>query len=92
MRWAVVLLVLYGCTSTEDSSPTRAQCQKLRAHVVELRVAGLAATDADRHREALTASLGDEFVDRCQQLSAAEVKCAFAAKDSTSVTACSTSH
>ena len=90
---ALVLVVIctVACAQQGNATPSREQCQRLRSHVVELRLAGVSVAGTDSHRDALTRALGDEFVDKCQQLSMREVTCALAAKDSVSVTACSTS-
>ncbi len=91
--WAVgvVLLLLASCASHEEAGPSRDRCVQLRDHVVELRLVGLPASDIAKHREAMRSSLGEDFVDHCVQLTASQVKCAFAAKDSTSVADCSSS-
>ena len=83
------LLGLTSCADPEDTSPSRATCVQLREHVVELRLAGLPASDAPLHRAALRDALGDRFVEQCQLLSGAEATCGLAATDSTSLAACS---
>ena len=80
---------LVACASSDDERPSEARCRQLRDRVIEHRLAGLPLADQASHRAALSTSLGDGFVERCQQLSMAQVNCAFAAKDSASVAACS---
>lgn len=83
----VVLLGLVGCASSEDEA--RSSCERLRQHMVDLRLSDVPQPDRQAHREALAGSLGERFVDGCQQLPGAQVRCALAARDSTSLAACS---
>lgn len=86
MAWGLV-----SCAPREEAGPSRAKCVQLRDRIVELRLADVPPNDVVMHRQALLGSLGESFVEQCQELTAAEAKCAFAAKDSTSIAACSRS-
>lgn len=90
MRAYAGLLIwcLASCASHDEARPSRARCVQLRDRIIELRLAGLPPRDVELHRQALRDSLGDGFVENCQQLTAAQARCAFAAQDSTSVAAC----
>ena len=79
-----------ACAAQEDEAvATRNRCLKLRDHMVDLRVATATEVDVTKHREAMTNALGDDFVGRCQQLPAADIKCALASTDLSSAGACS---
>ena len=88
----VSLLIGCGGGSNEDEAPASApQCERLRDHLVELRLA--TATNLgqalEQHRAALTQALGPEFVDTCTKtMSGAQVTCALAAQDSQAATEC----
>ncbi len=84
----IVLTVACGGSEEEESAaPTR--CESLRAHLVELRLAGATHVDVAAHRAAMLDALGDSFLTDCQtKLSASEVDCALNAADSTAAAAC----
>ena len=96
--WLVVFAVIgfvFGCTSHREDATRR--CTELRDHVVELRLAqSQGATDAlghpidlAPHRAAMKQLLGDDFVEHCQRdMQASQVKCALAATDTESASAC----
>lgn len=86
-----LISILAACAEHDDAGPSRARCLELRERIVDLRLVGLPAADVSLHRQALVDALGERFVEQCRQLTAAEAACAFAAKDSTSVAACSRS-
>ena len=90
-RVAVILWGLASCGSRDEAGPSRARCEQLRDRIVELRLADVPPNDVAMHRQALVGALGERFVEDCQQLTAAEATCAFAAKDSASIAACSKS-
>ena len=84
------LLVLFAlsaaCGSSEPSEPDRATCERLRDHVVELRMYG---EDNPAHRKALNQALGEDFVTECRKnTSRAEIACAMAATDLEKLRSC----
>lgn len=81
--------LLLACASGEDAPATvpRRDCEQLREHLVELRLAGV-TTDREQHRRALEHSLGDDFLASCQALPRAHVQCARAAADTSALAAC----
>jgi hypothetical protein len=88
----VSCVVAASCASSEDAGTSdRKRCTALRDHLVELRLQQSGATHVEAHRAAMTAALGEDFVSRCVELPASEVRCALAAKDPTSALACSPS-
>ena len=80
-------LLVTGCMSNEE--PLQRKCERLREHVVDLRVQGLPERDQRAHRAALSQALGDQFTDRCKTLTAAQVACALAANEVVVATECS---
>ncbi len=94
LKWLVMASILVGCGggSEEDEALARAsQCERLRDHLVDLRLASATnlGKDVEQHRAALTQALGPQFVDTCtKSTSEAQVACALAAQDSQSATEC----
>jgi hypothetical protein len=97
-RWksaavGIFVVALFGCTSRDDDEVDRQRCEKLRDHMVDLRVADIGEikeVDIAAHRAALKQALGDSFIASCQQaLTAPQITCSLAAKDSTAALACS---
>jgi hypothetical protein len=85
--WLVIVAAVIGCASREEDVPP---CEKLRDHLVRLRVSQT-TVDREAHEKAMRAALGADFVNSCaSSLSAAQIKCALAAKDSAAATACQT--
>jgi hypothetical protein len=91
---ATLLLALGGgCSSDEESR--REQCERVRNHVVSLRLNDLPAVDEvgeqtrEAHRSALTQALGDEFIGACEaRYEKREIECALAARDVAAATTC----
>jgi hypothetical protein len=85
----VVVIALGGCASSDKSErATTAQCERVRDHLVELRVAGT-QVDVRAHREAIKEVLGSRFTDECvATVDRAQIDCSLAAKDATSALSC----
>lgn len=85
----VVMLAFAGCTSSDKSErATAAQCERVRDHLVELRVVGTQA-DASAHRDAIKDALGTRFTDECvATVDRGQIDCSLAAKDATSALSC----
>ncbi len=93
MDLAVLVLLGIGCSSSEDDGDaSRRKCVQLREHLVDVRLKDVTNVDAAAYRAVMARSLGDRFVTECiRDLSELQIKCALAATDSASVTACSSS-
>lgn len=95
MRWCV-LVFLVGCGGSDDDEAvtTARRCERLRDHVVELRLADInpeTGVDREAHRKAMTQALGDDFIAGCKtKLSEPQLDCALAAADPASAAACTT--
>jgi hypothetical protein len=90
---AFVLLFMCGCSGEEsgeasDQAPLT-RCEQMRAHLVDLRLAGVVSIDKEAHREAHIAAMGSGFLAACDKLPEQAVTCALEASDSASVVACS---
>jgi hypothetical protein len=86
----VVCLICAACGSdpqaTQDSSTVA--CEKLREHLLDVRVAGV-TSHRDAHRAALSRSLGDDFVARCERTKTqADLDCEMAAKTTAQLRVC----
>jgi hypothetical protein len=68
-----------GCT--HDETVDRQSCEKLRDHLIDVRVAGT-DPDAAQHRAAMKTALGDDFVENCERtMSVDQLHCAMRATD-----------
>lgn len=78
---------LAACDSGSDTV-SRRDCQGLRDHMIDLRMASVTA-DQVKQRIALRAALGESFIASCiDSTSETELRCALAATDSQAVAAC----
>jgi len=89
----IVLAFAIGCGSEdtdEIADPARATpCERLREHLVDLRLAGVESIDREAHREAHIVAMGNDFLAACATLPQSAVACATEATDSASAAACS---
>ena len=96
-RRALVICMLVGCGGggvDEDESKARAeQCERMRDHLVDLRLASAQHLDKDldQHRVALKQAMGAAFIESCtKDMTEAQVVCVVGAKDAETATACTT--
>lgn len=91
---ALVIVVAFASTSgCGDESPPQqdhAACQRLRDHVVDLRVAEV-DQDRDAHRDALKRALGTEFMARCESQPRSRFDCEMKATNIDGLRSCATS-
>lgn len=80
-------LLLLSCADQGESIERK--CERLRDHVIDLRMEGLPASDRDAHRHALKQALGERFADECRTFTAKQITCGLEAKDISDATACS---
>ena len=81
-------LWLASCAGESSGAAQRSHCERLRDHLVELRLAGVEA-DVESHRATFKQALGDTFIDRCTaQLTTEQVQCALATRDSARAVKC----
>ena len=67
-------------------------CERMRDHLIELRLADATEGNRDAHRVAMKRALGDEFVETCKRsTSASQRRCVFGAADAHAVTKCASS-
>ncbi len=89
----LVLLFVVGCGTEEaDDAPGPApvtRCERLREHLVDLRLAGVESIDKEAHRTAHVAAMGSDFLAACANLPDASITCALQARDGASAAACS---
>lgn len=78
---------LAACGSPQPDDTRRADCERLRDHLVELRVETV--TEAhDRFRESIQASLGHVVTSCLESMPASQLRCSLAATDFDALTAC----
>lgn len=78
----LIFIALTACA--HDEPVDRRSCEKLRDHLIDVRVTsdGAAGADAAQHRDAMKAALGDDFVDTCERsMSVEQLRCAMNARD-----------
>ncbi len=96
MRTSVLLFVLVaggvGCGADEEpeSSPRATACERLRDHLIDLRLADAKHVDRAAHRDAMKQAMGGDFLASCAKLDGAEIDCAVDAPDTTTASACAT--
>jgi hypothetical protein len=85
----VVVITLGSCASSDKSErATAAQCERVRDHVIDLRLAGT-QVDVQAHRDAIKDALGSRFTEECvATVDRAQIDCSLAAKDATSALSC----
>jgi hypothetical protein len=85
----VVVIALGGCASSDKSEhATAAQCERVKDHLVELRLSGTQA-DMRAHGDAIKEALGSRFTDQCiATVDRGQIDCALAAKDAPSALSC----
>jgi hypothetical protein len=89
VRLCALLVALCACASesAEPAELTRKDCERLRDHLIELRMESVTA-DQEQHRMALRAAM-DGFVPRCQnETSTDQLQCGLLAKDSHALAGC----
>ena len=88
-----VLLVLSlaaaiaACGSPQPDDMRRAECERLRDHLVELRLETV-TEEHDRFRESIRASLSHVVTSCLESMSASQLRCSLAAADFDALTAC----
>ncbi len=84
---AGALALVVGC-GAEPDTVTRRDCERLRDHLIELRMDTVTA-DVEHHRAALRAALGDAFVTGCTDTTTEqELRCALGAHTHDQLIAC----
>lgn len=86
-----VISFIVACSSSDDVDVDRRRCEKLRDHMVELRLHDVkSGIDVRAHKEAMKRALGERFVTGCmKELSPSELQCHLRARDLATATACS---
>jgi predicted choloylglycine hydrolase len=91
---ASILVGLGGCSdgAEDDEALARTQqCERLRDHLVELRLASATnlGNDREQHRAALTQAVGAQLLETCTKTTTkAQLDCALAARDAQAATDC----
>jgi hypothetical protein len=90
-----IVCIAVACTvaaCTHDETVDRRSCEKLRDHLIEVRVSsdGNAGADTAQHRDAMKTALGDDFLDNCERtMSVEQLHCAMNARDLGATSDCS---
>jgi hypothetical protein len=75
-----------GCAAEEESLERR--CDRLRDHLVDLRMEGVPVADQASHRVALRQALGEQFADQCKSMTAKQIDCGLGADEISAAAAC----
>ena len=92
-KWIGLALLLAACAPHQESETPEARCEKLRDHLVDLRIKDVrgatAGLDLDAHRAALTRALGSDFTSACAtQMTDAQIDCAISSSTLAASTKC----
>jgi len=90
----VLLALIASCGGDDDRDPPTQEtpCERLRDHLIELRLADARRIDRAAHRDAMKQAMGDDFLASCAKLDRAEIDCALDARDAITASACATRH
>ena len=95
-RFLAACLLASSCASSsardEESADPPTRCERMRDHLVEIRLADAAGVDRAAHREALRNALGAEFMSACGAMTIMRVDCVLDAEDSSALAACTSKH
>lgn len=88
-----VVFAVCSCGGGEDPGETedRARyCERMRDHMVALRLADATGIDRDAYRTLMRDALGTDFIARCSStMSLAQIDCVLEAPDAAAAAACS---
>ncbi|MFN0246111.1 MAG: hypothetical protein ACKV2T_04335 [Kofleriaceae bacterium] len=93
---ASYVLLIAACatcgTDESDDAPTPSTpCERLRDHLVELRMADVRGVDVEPHREAMKQSMGTSFLATCtKDFTSSQLGCAMASTDLVAAGQCMT--
>jgi len=80
-----VMIVSAACSHDDEVMP----CERMRDHLIDLKLADATGVDRDAHREVLRRALGESLVTNCKKsMRAAQVLCILNAADSAAANAC----
>lgn len=91
-RYLVVLALIASCGGDDDADAVAREtpCERLRDHLIDLRLADAKHVDQAAHRDAMKQAMGGDFLASCAKLDRAEIDCALDAPDATTASACAT--
>jgi hypothetical protein len=95
-RTSVLLFVLVagvaGCGVDEqpESSSRASLCERLRDHLIDLRLVDAKHVDLAAHRAAMKQAMGADFLASCGKLDPSEISCSLGAPDTNTASACAT--
>jgi hypothetical protein len=99
VEWVVVLCAVVGCGSAEPEEDRPRRCERLRDHLVDLRLAtasGLTRAEIEQHRVTMQTSLDARFIASCaERMTDEQLACALRADNAQAASACTstpTSH
>lgn len=99
-RWSIVVRVLAGallavaCSSSSGIEVDRKHCERLRDHLVDLRLDSVPKdVDVKAHRAAMKQALGEKFIEGCMDhATVSDLECGLKASDLATATACKSSN
>jgi hypothetical protein len=93
IAFCMMVAFCVSCSSSDDQEVDRASCERVRDHLIDLRlitVQGSPKIDLAQHRAAFKQAMGESFLSGCQAtMTASQVRCALDANDATTASACS---
>ena len=77
---------------SDESGGLTKQCERVRDHLVDLRLADATGVDRAAHKEAMQRALGAAFIDHCSNaMTTAQIDCVLDGADSSTAAACGSS-
>ena len=73
-----------GCSAEDEQRP----CDRLRQHIIDLRIDSVPEADRAAHRAAMSQALGTTLDAECKALTAKQFDCALAAKETAAIASC----
>ena len=82
------LALLAACSDSDDERAQHSVCERMRDHLVELRLATV-GHDREAHREVMRRAVGTDVVEACERsMSDDQVTCVLNAYDAAAAAAC----
>lgn len=87
-RAALLSLTLAAACGSSSPAGDDDRCQRMVDHLIDLRVEGLDAELAERHRAVLGDTVAPRVLESCASASPAYVDCVLGARDTSGIAAC----
>jgi hypothetical protein len=87
VRMLIASLLWAACGASEDDN-VEARCERLRQHLIDLRVQSLPQQERVAHAAALSNALGTRFTGECKTMTRSQLDCALASRETADFSSC----